>query len=106
MIHLDPSTAFCYRNRAGKPRLLMQVMLDGLLAGNNEVSVAALCIMWPLCCHMQSQSLRKVVVSHLRHAQRLPDVASRVAGVQVHPPIATRHPSVHPCTHPAMSHLD
>lgn len=58
-------------------------MLDALLAGNNEVSVAALCVLWPLCCHMQSQSLRKVAVSHLRHAQRLPDVASRVAGVQV-----------------------
>jgi hypothetical protein len=45
--------------------------------------VASLAILWPLCCEMQSQSLRKVVVGHLRHAQKVPDVTSRVAGMQV-----------------------
>lgn len=59
----------------------MQGIMEALLAHGNEVSVVGAAVMWPLCSG--SKALRKLVVSHLRHALKVLEASSRVAGVQV-----------------------
>eukprot|EP00892_Ulva_mutabilis_P006806 jgi/Ulvmu1/4498/UM002_0224.1 len=58
----------------------VQGLLEGVLAMSNEISVVALSIMWPFC--HRHKSLRKIAVSHLRHAQKVHDVSARLCATQ------------------------
>jgi hypothetical protein len=61
--------------------LAVQGVVESLLAQVNDVSVVGLCIVWPFC--QSCRSIRKLVVSHLRHSLKLRETSARVAGVQV-----------------------